>query len=74
MTEGWPFRNSATAWVLRQCSRIRSGKVSRPWMNWKALNGLIEAPRSRNRVTRALMRYRRSGPQRFHLAWVQTAP
>ena len=26
--------------ALRQCSRMRSGKVSSPWMNWKALKGL----------------------------------
>jgi len=34
---------------------MRSGSVSRPWMNMKALNGLIGAPTSRSRVTRALM-------------------
>ena len=31
------------------------GNVSSPWMNMKALKGLIGAPTSRSNVTRALM-------------------
>ena len=39
--------------ALRQCSRILSGSVSSPWMNWKALKGLMAQPMSRSKTTLA---------------------
>ncbi len=54
-TLGCLDRYSATRAALAQCWRMRSGSVSSPWMNMKALKGLIAAPMSRSRVTRILM-------------------
>ena len=46
-------RNSATLIAFSLCWRILSGSVSSPWMNWKAFNGLMAAPRSRSNTARA---------------------
>ena len=52
---GMALQMSATFAALRQCSRILKGSVSSPWMNWKALAGLMHMPMSRNSTTRARM-------------------
>ena len=46
-------RKFATLIAFSLCWRSRSGSVSSPCRNWKALNGEIAAPMSRNSLTRA---------------------
>ena len=48
-----PLRKFATSIAFSLCWRSRSGSVSSPCRSWKALNGEIAAPMSRNSLTRA---------------------